>query len=73
MHKAQPGQYRMKLLHSNAGGNCGYPGMHLLPDGTIVATTYINYRPGNVKHSALSARFKIEETDRMPDRKEESE
>jgi len=33
------GQYRIKLLHSYAGSDCGYPGMELLPDGTIVATT----------------------------------
>lgn len=73
IRKEQPGQYRIKLLHSNAGGDCGYPGMHLLPDATIVATTYIKYRPGKVKHSVVSARFKIEATDRMLKKKEESE
>ena len=61
----RPGQYRVKLLHSYAGGDCGYPGMELLPDGTIVATTYIKYRPGPAKHSVVSSRFKIEETDRL--------
>ncbi|MBZ0258848.1 exo-alpha-sialidase, partial [bacterium] len=59
----RPGQYRIKLLHSNAGADCGYPGMELLPDGTIVATTYIKYRPGNKKHSVVSTRFKMEEID----------
>ena len=73
IRKEQPGQYRIKLLHSNAGGDCGYPGMHLLPDATIVATTYVKYRPGKVKHSVVSARFKIEATDRMLKKKEESE
>lgn len=33
------GQYRIKLLHSYAGVDCGYPGLELLPDGTFVATT----------------------------------
>jgi len=61
----RPGQYRVKLLHSHAGGDCGYPGLHQLPDGTIVATTYIKYRPGNDKHSVVSTRFKLAETDAL--------
>ena len=63
VRKGLPGQYRIKLLHSYAGGDCGYPGLEQLPDGTIVATTYIKYRPGPKKHSVVSVRFKLEETD----------
>ena len=37
--------------------------MELLPDGTIVATTYIKYRAGTAKHSVVSTRFKLSETD----------
>lgn len=59
------GQYRIKLLHSFAGGDCGYPGLEKLPDGTIIATTYIKYRPGTDKHSVISTRFKIADTDRL--------
>jgi hypothetical protein len=59
------GQYRIKLLHSNAGGDCGYPGMELQPDGTIVATTYVKYRPGPEKHSVVSTRFQLVETDKL--------
>lgn len=59
----KPGEYRVKLLHSYAGNDCGYPGMELLPDGTIVATTYIKYRDDNQKHSVVSTRFNIRETD----------
>lgn len=59
------GQYRIKLLHSHAGSDCGYPGLELLPDGTFVATTYIKYRPGPEKHSVVSARFSLSETDRL--------
>lgn len=65
IRNARPGQYRIKLLHSHAGGDCGYPGMERLPDGTLVATTYIKYRPGPEKHSVVSVRFKIAETDAM--------
>lgn len=61
----RPGQCRIKLLHSHAGGDCGYPGMERLSDGTIVATTYIKYRPGKEKHSVVSTRFNIGEIDRM--------
>lgn len=61
----KPGQYRVKLLHSNAGGDCGYPGMELLPDDTIVATTYVKYEPGVNKHSVVSVRFHLKTTDAL--------
>lgn len=57
------GQYRVKLLHSHAGRDCGYPGVELLPDGTIVFTTYIKYRADQKKHSVVSTRLKLSETD----------
>ena len=59
----RPGQYRIKLLHSHAGSDCGYPGLEFLPDGTLVATTYVKYRPGPEKHSVVSVRFKLPEID----------
>jgi hypothetical protein len=67
VRKGQPGQYRIKLLHSHAKnvGDCGYPGMELLPDGTIVATTYVKYQPGPEKHSVGSVRFHLAETDQL--------
>lgn len=61
--QGRPGQYRIKLLHSFAGGDCGYPGVELLPDGTIVATTYIKFWNDARKHSVVSTRFRLEETD----------
>jgi hypothetical protein len=63
IREGRPGQCRIKLLHSYAGGDCGYPGMELLPDGTIIATSYIKYREGKAKHSVVSARFRMEEID----------
>jgi hypothetical protein len=59
------GQYRVKLLHSHAGGDCGYPGVELLPDDTIVATTYIKYQEGNNKQSVVSTRFTLPELDKL--------
>ncbi len=61
----RPGQCRVKLLHSYSGSDCGYPGMERLPDGTVVATTYIKYRPGSEKNSVVSTRFKLDEIDAM--------
>jgi len=59
------GQYKIKLLHSYAGSDCGYPGLEILPDGTIVAITYVKMRPGPEQHSIVGVRFKLEETDKM--------
>jgi photosystem II stability/assembly factor-like uncharacterized protein len=65
IRKGKPGQYRVKLLHSYAGHDCGYPGMEILPDGTIIATTYIKYKPGKKQHSVLNTRFKLKELDAL--------
>lgn len=59
------GQYRVKLLHSHAGSDCGYPGLERLPDGILVATTYVKYAPGAEKHSLVSVRFRLDELDQM--------
>jgi len=65
LRNCRPGQYRIKLLNSYAGGDCGYPGMEVLPDGTVVATTYIKYRPDKQKQSVISTRFTLQETDAL--------
>jgi hypothetical protein len=43
----------------------GHPTTLLLPDGTFVATTYIQYRPGSEKNSVVSTRFTLAETDAL--------
>jgi hypothetical protein len=58
------GEYKIKLLHSHKGSDCGYPGLELLPEGTLVATTYIKYRPGPEQNSVVSTRFTLAETDK---------
>jgi len=63
----RPGAYRVKLLHSHAGADCGYPGLEVLADGTILATTYIKYRPGADQHSVVCTRFSLAETDPLAD------
>lgn len=59
------GQYRLKLLHSHRGGDNGYAGLELLPEGNFVATTYIKYRAGAEKNSVVSTRFTLAETDKL--------
>lgn len=54
------GEYRVKLLHSHA--DTGYPGIEILPDGTIVATTYAQLRRDELS-SVVSVRFTIDELD----------
>jgi hypothetical protein len=61
--QGRPGQCRVKLLHNYAGSDCGYPGVELMPDGTIVATTYIKYWNDARKHSVVSVRFRLDELD----------
>ena len=56
------GQYRVRLLRSPRKGDLGYPGVELLPDGTLVATTYAVLAPGE-KNSVVSVRFQLDEID----------
>ena len=60
----RPGK-RIKLLHSNAGWDCGYAALSLQPDETIFAVTYIKYKPGKDKHSVVGVRFKPNELPEM--------
>lgn len=60
----QDGEYKIKLLHSHKASDCGYPGLELLPDGTLVATNYIKYREGPEQNSVVSTRFTLAETDK---------
>lgn len=63
--QGNPGQYKIKLLHSYKGADCGYPGLERLPDGTFVATTYIKYRPEPEQNSVVSTRFNLNEFDTL--------
>jgi hypothetical protein len=42
-----------------------YPGLHLLPDGTLVATTYTTYRKDDGGCSIVSVRLKMSEVDAL--------
>jgi len=38
------GQYRVRLLHNTDKWDCAYPGVEVLPDDTIVTTTYGHWK-----------------------------
>jgi len=66
IRQGRPGQCRVSLLKTFKDGF--YPGIHLLPDGTIVATTYATYRAEDVGCSIVSVRFTIGEIDALANR-----
>ncbi len=62
--KGREGQYRVRLMDNHKGGDCAYPGVELLPDGTIVTTTYGHWTKGEAPY-IVSVRLKLEELDAM--------
>ncbi len=56
------GQYRVRLMDNQDAWDCAYPGVEVLPDGTIVATTYGHW----IKSESpfiVSVRLKLPELD----------
>jgi hypothetical protein len=58
------GQYRVRLLDNKKDWDCAYPGVEVLPNGTIVSTTYGHWTEGEPPY-VVSVRFHLEEIDRM--------
>jgi len=56
------GQYRVHLMHNTKGADCAYPGVEVLPDGTIVTTTYGHWAQDEPPY-IVSIRLKLEELD----------
>jgi len=56
------GQYRVRLMHNTKGSDCAYPPVEVLPDATIVTTTYGHWSQGEQPY-IVSVRFKLEELD----------
>ena len=60
--EGREGQCRIRLMDNKDAWDCAYPGVEVLPDGTVVTTTYghwIENEPAYV----MSVRFKPEEID----------
>jgi hypothetical protein len=56
------GQYRIRIKDNKKGWDCCYPGVEVLPDGTIVTTTYGHWDEKEEPY-ILSVRFRLEEMD----------
>ena len=59
-----PGQYRVRLKDNHGGADCGYPGVEVLPDGTILAVTYGHWAAGEEPY-ILAVRLRLEELDAL--------
>jgi hypothetical protein len=60
--KGNEGQYRVRIMDNTKGADCTYPGVEVLPDGTIVTTTYGHWTEGELAY-VVSVRFKLAELD----------
>jgi hypothetical protein len=58
------GQYRVRLMDNQKGADCAYPGVEVLPDGTIVTTTYGHWVEGEPPF-IVSIRLRLEELDQL--------
>ena len=56
------GQYRVRLMDNHQAADTAYPGVELLPDGTVVTTTYGHWTPGEPPY-IMSVRFSFDELD----------
>lgn len=56
------GQYRVRLMKNHLDADCAYPGVEVLPDGTIVATTYGHWTP-DAEPFIVCVRLKLAELD----------
>ncbi len=56
------GQYRVRLMDNHRGADCAYPPVEILPDGTIVTTTYGHWSQGQSPY-IVSVRLKLSELD----------
>jgi hypothetical protein len=56
------GQYRIRLKDNKNRWDCAYPGVEILPDGTIVTTTYGHWDQGEAPY-LLSIRISATEID----------
>ena len=56
------GEYRIRIMNNTKGYDSTYPGIEMLPDGTIVTTTYGHWTVGEEAY-IVSVRFKLDELD----------
>ncbi len=62
------GQYRVRLMDNHDGADCAYPGVEVLPDGTIVTTTYGHWRPSEPPY-VVSVRLTLSQLDQLAEQR----
>jgi hypothetical protein len=60
--QGREGQYRVRLMKNHKNGDCAYPGVECLPDGTFVCTTYGHWTKGEAPY-IMSVRFTLQDID----------
>ncbi|MCH2181361.1 MAG: glycoside hydrolase [Mariniblastus sp.] len=56
------GEYFIRIKDNMKGADCAYPGVEILPDGSLVTTTYGHWTEGESPY-ILSVRFRLEDLD----------
>lgn len=60
--QGRDGQYKVRLMDNHKAWDCAYPGVEILGDGTIVATTYGHWERGKPPY-IVSVRVTLSELD----------
>ena len=63
------GQYRVRLMDNHKSADCAYPPVEILPDDTIVTTTYGHWTKGESPY-IVCVRLNLSELDAMSERKD---
>jgi len=66
--RGRQGQYRVRLMDNHVRGDCAYPGVEVLADGTIVTTTYGHWTAKAAPY-IVSVRLKLSELDALAKQK----
>lgn len=69
LQTGHPGQYRIRIKDNTKGYDCAYPALELLPDGTIMVTTYGHWDEGEQPY-ILGVRFTMTDIDGLATKKE---
>ena len=62
IQEGREGQYRVRLMDNQNTWDCAYPGVEMLPDGTIVTTTYGHWQKDQPPY-IVNVRLKLAELD----------
>ncbi len=62
--EGKEGQYRVRLMDNKHSWDCAYPGVEVLPDSTIVGTTYGHWEKKKEPY-IVSVRFSLAEIDSL--------